>query len=783
MNDSDERFRQILDQASTAAWDQKWDDAAQYYRQALELSPDNPLVLSNLGLALHELQEFDEALVCYQKAAKAAPEDPLPLERMGQIFASLNQNEEAIINSLRAAELNLKSKSLNRAIENLEFVISLQPENIHAHLRLAVINEKIGNKEDAIKEILLLASLYQHSGNADKAFQAIQHAQELDPDNLEVTKYLSLINASKSLPLPPQLKGLAPGGKGKAPAQLSSPSIDAQRDLNIDPIQSSCNRALSYLADLVFETMEEDISDTEAPRRGLQSLMQGVRGLSQQTSSSKVLLHLNQAIDFHTRTEYRSAADEIEKAIEAGLSHPAAFFEIGWLYFQNERMESAIKYLKMAAGHEDFALGARLLSGKILYQLKRYNEASIDYLHALKYADIALIAKKYREELLQSYEPIIENLQQEEAEETHKRISESISRMLHRNDWRNYLYQTRMQLTGSKDNPISDGKVVPLVEIILHAGSNQVLDSITHINRLKKEGLLRSAMEEAYYILQFAPSYLPLHALMVELLLQEGNIEDAIIKMKIIAQSYISRGETSRAIEYYEKILELAPMDLAGRRQLIDQLILNGQSVKALNQYLELGEIYYNLAEIDEARKIYAAAIKLAQLPGVDDHSKIKVYQRQADLYMQNLDWRQALDSFEQILAIDPGEENAAYNMISLHLQTNQDDRAYPVIENYLKYLFQHNKLDDALTFMNSLVQEFPNQPILKLKLAEIYEKKGQNQEAIVQYDAAGDIFLGRGDRKSAIKAVEAILSLNPEKSSDYKKLLVQLRDQQNPFV
>jgi len=327
--------------------------------------------------------------------------------------------------------------------------------------------------------------------------------------------------------------------------------------------------------------MDEDISDTEAPRRGLQSLMQGVRGLSQQTSSSKVLLHLNQAIDFHTRTEYRSAADEIEKAIEAGLSHPAAFFEIGWLYFQNERMESAIKYLKMAAGHEDFALGARLLSGKILYQLKRYNEASIDYLHALKYADIALIAKKYREELLQSYEPIIENLQQEEAEETHKRISESISRMLHRNDWRNYLYQTRMQLTGSKDNPISDGKVVPLVEIILHAGSNQVLDSITHINRLKKEGLLRSAMEEAYYILQFAPSYLPLHALMVELLLQEGNIEDAIVKMKIIAQSYISRGETSRAIEYYEKILELAPMDLAGRRQLIDQLILNGQSVKA----------------------------------------------------------------------------------------------------------------------------------------------------------------------------------------------------------
>lgn len=782
MNDSDERFRQILDQASTAAWDQKWDDAAVYYRQALELSPDNPLVLSNLGLALHEMKEFDEALVCYQSAAKAAPDDPLPLERMGQIYAALNQNEQAIINSLRAAELNLKSKSLNRAIENLEFVISLQPDNIHAHLRLAIINEKMGNKEEAINEILLLASLYQHSGNNEKAFQAVQHAQGLDPDNLEVGKYLSLLSSGKNLPLPPQLQITESRGKEKVAAQLAAPSADAQRELNIDPIQAACNRALSYLADMVFETTEADVTDTQAPRRGLQSIMQGVRGLSRQADTSKALIHLNLAIDYHTRSEYRPAADEFEKAFEAGLSHPAAFFEIGWLYFQNERMESAIKYLKMAAGHEDFALGARLLSGKILYQLSRYKEASSDFLEALKYADVSLVSKKYREELLQSYEPIIENLQQEESEEVHKKTCESITRMLQRNDWRNYLNQTRVQLTGAQDTPISDGKVVPLVEIILHAGSNQVLDSIAHINRLKKEGLLRSAMEEAYYILQFAPSYLPLHALMVELLLQQGYIEDAIVKMKVISQSYISRGETTRAIEYLMKIIELAPMDLTVRRHLIEQLILNGQSLKALNQYLELGEIYYNLANIDEARKIYAEAIKLAQLPGVDDSAKIKLYQRQADLFMQNLEWRNALKCFEQILAIDPGEENAAYNLVALQLQTNQDAKALSAAEKYLSYLYQQNKLNDAMSFINSLIQEFPNQPALKIKLAEVYEKKGQVQEAVTQYDAAGDIYLSRGDRDSAIKAVEAIINLNPEKAADYKKLLNQLKNQKTAF-
>ncbi len=776
MKESDERFSQILDQASTAAWEQKWNDAAAYYRQALELSPDNPLVLNNLGLALFELQVFDEAVVCYQKAAKLAPDDPLPLERLSQIYTALDQNDQAVVNALRAAELNLKSKSLNRAIENLEYVISIQPGNVSAHLRLAMINEKMGKIDEAVSETLLLASLYQHSGNNDRANQALQHAQSLDPINPEVSKYISLFNASKKLPLPIQLKGLEAPVKEKETPQISAPRADGQKEQNIDPIQAACDLALAYLAEMVFETAETDTQEQQAPKRGLQSLMQGARGLGKQADPAKALIHLSQAIDFHTRSEFRRATDEFEKAVDAGLSHPAAFFEVGWLYYQNQRMESAVKYLKMAAGNEEFALGARLLSGKILYQLSRFTEASSEYLEALKYADVALVDKRYREELLQSYEPIIDNLSQEDDENAHKQICESISKMLLRNDWRNYLNQTRVQLTGSPDNPVSEGKVMPLADILLHAGTNQVVDSIAHINRLKRDGQLRSAMEEAYYILQFAPSYLPLHALMVEILLQQGFIEDAISKMRVIAKSYVSRGETSRAIDYFVRIVELAPMDLVTRRQLIDQLKRDGQNMRALNEYLDLGEIYYNLAETDEARQIYAEAITLAQMPGGDNSAKLKLYQRQADLYMQSLDWRQALNCFEQILRIDPGEEDAAYNLASLQFQTNQDAQALSVVDKYLTHLLHQNKMKNAIEFLNTLAQEFPNQPLLKLKLAQAYEKTKQFPEAIIQYDAAGDLFLGKGDREAAIQAVEAILRLNPDKVSDYQKLLRQLK-------
>ncbi|MBN1537897.1 MAG: tetratricopeptide repeat protein [Anaerolineales bacterium] len=775
MNESDKRFSQILDQASTAAWEQKWNDAAAYYRQALELSPENPLVLNNLGLALYELQALDEALVCYQKAAKLAPDDPLPLERMSQIYEALEQNDHAVMNALRAAELNLKTKSLNRAIENLEYVVALQPSNISAHLRLAMINEKMGKIEEAINETLLLASLYQHTGNAEKAAQAIQHAQGLDPIHPEVVRYSNLYTASKSLPLPSQLKSLESRSKDKIVPQLTAPSEDVTDPSKLDPIQATCNLALSYLAEMIFDTAETEAQEQKSSRWGIQSLVQGM-GLTRQTDPTRALMHLSQAIDLHTRSEFRNAADEFEKAIEAGLSHPAAFFELGWLYHQNERLESAVKYLRMAAGNEEFALGARLLSGHTLFMMSRYTEASNDYLEALKYADVSLLDKIYREELLQSYEPIIDNLHQEEDDGAHKQICESISRMLYRSDWINYLNQTRVQLTGSKDNPVVDARVTPLAEILMHAGTNQVVDSIAHINRLKKDGLLRSAMEEAYYVLEFAPSYMPLHAIMVEILLQQGFIEDAISKMRVMAKSYVSRGETSRAIEYFGRIVELAPMDLETRRDLIEQLKRNGQNMRALDEYLDLGEIYYNLAETDEARQVYSEAVKLAQLPGGEDSTKIKLYKRLADIYMQSLDWRLALNCFEQILMLDPGEEDAAYNLASLQLQTGQDAQALVAVDNYITHLYSQNNMDNVFEFLNSLAEEFPTQPALKIKLAQAYQKNQQYPEAVTQYDAAGDLYLSKGNREGAIQAVEAILKLNPEKSGEYQKLLLQLK-------
>ncbi len=81
MSGDQQRFQQAMSQGHSAAWEQMWQKAAEFYQQALAEIPNHPLALTSLGLALFELKVYPEALRYYQMAAKVTPEDPIPVEK------------------------------------------------------------------------------------------------------------------------------------------------------------------------------------------------------------------------------------------------------------------------------------------------------------------------------------------------------------------------------------------------------------------------------------------------------------------------------------------------------------------------------------------------------------------------------------------------------------------------------------------------------------------------------------------------------------------------------
>ncbi len=765
-------FQQAMNMGHSAAWDQQWDRAASFYRQALEEFPDHLGALTNLGLALYELKEYPHALRCYLRANQLDPDDPLPVEKIAQIYEKLGKLEQAQAAAMQAAEMQLKNHDVIKAIDNWNFVTRINPDHQKAHTRLALVYERMGKKEQAVSEILILASIFQQANQIDRALQAVNYALRLMPSNTQALDALATLKDRKTLPRPGSVSPRVTPPDLDQVRRLEAPAEETLAEKNLDPVSEARQRALSTLATLLFETPEAQKSGP-TPRKGIQAITRGGDAKTpQQTDPNRIIYYLSQVIDLQSRGEKSLAARELERAMEIGLDHPAAYFDLGLLHYENGRLESALRMLQHAVHHPDYALGARLLAGQILFQLGKTKEAAIQFMRSLSLADAAVVPPAQARDLLQNYDPIIESLTQSADASQFKQVCENISELLNRSDWRMQLENARQQLSAQSDS----GAILPVAEMITQAQSSLVVEALGRIHELAQTGHLRSAMEEAFHALQYAPTYLPLHAFMGDILVEQEQIPEAIAKYTVVAKSYSARGEARRAIEYYRKILDIAPLDCTTRRNLISQLLVIGQVEEAVKEQINLAEIYYSQADLEMVRKTYAEALRASQIHHLEPKWALQILHRLADISLQSLDWRNALNAYEQICMLNPEDDRARSSLVTINFRLGQEAKALSEMDNYINYLHRQGQRDKIVEFLENLVREVPSRVGVRRRLAEVYRLMGRSAEAIEQLDAVGEALLRAGDREGAIQAIQAILALKPANSGQYLQLLEQIR-------
>jgi tetratricopeptide (TPR) repeat protein len=285
-------------------------------------------------------------------------------------------------------------------------------------------------------------------------------------------------------------------------------------------------------------------------------------------------------------------------------------------------------------------------------------------------------------------------------------------------------------------------------------------------------------MDEAYDAVQRAPTYLPLHTLMGDLLIQEGREQDAIAKFSVVAHAYGVRGEVNQSTKLLRRVIALAPLDLSARMRLIEQLVARGQVDEAINEYLELAEIYYRLAELDMARKTYTTALRVVQQTNADRTWNVHILQRMADIDMQRLDWRQALRVYEQIRTLRPDDQGARRQLLELYMRMGQEQQAIAELDGFLTYLDTAHHLEQAVPFLEELVKEHADQLLYQRALAAQLHRAGRTAEAVSRLDMLGESLLQAGRHKEAVEVVTQILLMDPPNASDYRQLLTQLEKQ-----
>jgi Tfp pilus assembly protein PilF len=191
-----------------------------------------------------------------------------------------------------------------------------------------------------------------------------------------------------------------------------------------------------------------------------------------------------------------------------------------------------------------------------------------------------------------------------------------------------------------------------------------------------------------------------------------------------VAWDYSLRGENEKAIEHYEKVLELKPDD-----------------VRTVNN---MGLAYIQLNRLDEAEKNFRRALEI-------DPKYAEALGNLGLLRFQRKDWNGAIRYYTQALAIKPGDPRALNNMGLSRLQQGFPDQAEEYFRqaiaikpdhasalNHLGVaLAQQGKLKDAIEYFQQAVEAQPDDPQIQTNLGQALLSDGRAAEAAQHFEKA----------------------------------------------
>jgi Flp pilus assembly protein TadD len=145
----------------------RWGEAEGFFRVALGLRPDSPVVWLNLGAALHQQGKADEAVASYRRAIELDPNLARAHNNLGNVLLGQGKLEEALACFHQAIQLDPKyampHTNLGLALENqgkpdeavacFRKAVQLDPELVSAHYNLGTALRRQGKVEEAVASL------------------------------------------------------------------------------------------------------------------------------------------------------------------------------------------------------------------------------------------------------------------------------------------------------------------------------------------------------------------------------------------------------------------------------------------------------------------------------------------------------------------------------------------------------------------------------------------------------------------------------------------------------
>ncbi|MCX7919739.1 MAG: tetratricopeptide repeat protein [bacterium] len=311
-------------------------------------------------------------------------------------------------------------------------------------------------------------------------------------------------------------------------------------------------------------------------------------------------------------------------------------------------------------------------------------------------------------------------------------------------------------------------------------------------DRFAKQNKIAEALQVLNQAFLADPENLSLVEQRIELLLATNQIHDAAPLMEYLAEQYLQKNELDKVAGIYQRQIALVPQDTDLRYKLIDVYIKLGKKELAFEQYQQLVNLYLAENEPTSAVEIYQAMLKLSP----DDiaihtalaelYQKLEKYKEAIQEYLEmgtlleaKREFNQAIEKYNQIIAIDSDHIGVREKLITIYTQLKQPDKIREMKLALAQIYQKKNEIAKAIALAQEILADEPKHiPTLSL-LLECYQSQNKLTEVAAIYDKLAQAYVDIKDINKAANMYRRELEITPNKPEvllSLAELLTELR-------
>lgn len=176
----------ILDLANSLKEEGKYQEIIKLLEDAL-LSGTNVLKAYTLSAEAHlYLKNYENALDIITLALRKFPNSEELFSLKGEVLLRLEKNEDAVVAFHQAADIAFqKKKDPQEALGILYKILKKDPVNIPTLQKLVYFNESLKQETHLVQSLAMLAEAYAHYKLFPEAIQTLERLVQLEPDNAQ----------------------------------------------------------------------------------------------------------------------------------------------------------------------------------------------------------------------------------------------------------------------------------------------------------------------------------------------------------------------------------------------------------------------------------------------------------------------------------------------------------------------------------------------------------------------------------------------------------------------